>query len=301
MAPVARAWSGRRNDSPIYGKTIGRLGCRCHRDIPVPIPVHGATTAGARSTGSTDCYGSGRRARSKTNRSRFALIGRRQIHGRANDFASGRSASPRRRARLGLLRLPPSPAQSPRNKTRRPPRKSKHSDVVLARNPRHPGRSQVVAPNLYRIRRTSHAARHRNRRSFLPRLENLGKNRCGRVTGTGRNYSLVGEGTATAKRLARCDRPMLPPKSAVSPRLRVSGRSEIFVRQAQRGCWRPMRVPRVSIPGSTPSPLFPTPPHSHVAIRTLASFPLLSSPPHTCHGGFMSRAKTFHESSREAS
>jgi hypothetical protein len=182
MAPVARAWSGRRNDSPIYGKTISRLGCRWHRDIPIPIPVHGATTARSRSTGSTDGYGGGRRAHSKTSRSRFALIGRRQIHGRPNDFASGRSAPSRRRSRTGLLRLSPSPAQSPRNKTRRSPRKSKHADVVPRRNPRHPGRSQVVASNLYKIRRASHAARHRNRRSFLPRLEKLRNSRCRRVT-----------------------------------------------------------------------------------------------------------------------
>jgi len=125
-----------------------------HRDIPIPVPVHGATGRAFLTTAVL-----------------IATVGSavRAAEQAAPDLPYWQAASPwapktsqavlnipRRRARLGVLWLSASPANRPGTKPRGPPREN-HIPMLSCKEPRYPGDLKLLRPSA-QIRRASYPA-----------------------------------------------------------------------------------------------------------------------------------------------
>src|SRR5882672_10412143 len=146
-APGAGAWSWGGDESPIYGEAGGRIGRRGRGDVTLPVSLHGSTTAGSGPARGVD--GHRRGCGASVCGSRFAIVGGRQVHGRANDFPGRGTASTGWRSRLGVFWFSVAPAQPAGNETSGPPREGCNADAVPAGNAGYVRRSPAVASCVY--------------------------------------------------------------------------------------------------------------------------------------------------------
>src|SRR6266404_4342355 len=144
-APGAGAWSWGGDESPIYGEAGGRIGWRGRGDVTLPVSLHGSTTAGSRRARGIDGHCRGCGASGCGGGSRFAVVGGRQVHGRADDFTGRGTASTGWRTRLSVLWFSAAPAQPAGNETSGPPGEGCNANAVPAGNAGYVRRSQTVA------------------------------------------------------------------------------------------------------------------------------------------------------------
>src|SRR6266850_23 len=148
------------DEAPIHGEAGGRIGWRGHRDITLPVSVHGRATPGSGRARRVDGHGRGCGASGCGGSSRLAVVGWRQVHGWTDDFPGCGTASTGGRAGIGVLWLSTAPAQPAGNETSRPPCEGCNTDALPAGNARYACRSHVVTPRVYEAGLASDVARH---------------------------------------------------------------------------------------------------------------------------------------------
>ena len=119
-------------DPPDHRGTDGRGG---NSDLPLQFPLHGARQGSRLPGGLHGDRPLGGRGGAR-GRPRPRAPGRRPLLRRPHDLHGGLGVAPRRRARPGLLRVPPPPARQARHEARGAPRRGHCPDALPQRHPR---------------------------------------------------------------------------------------------------------------------------------------------------------------------
>ena len=153
----ARAWRRRRNDPSVHGGGRGRARGARHRDVALPVPLHGARQQAAGSAEACARRGPRRRGRSRPAVAEAAAHRRRQIVRRTDDLAGAGRGAAAGRARIGVPRLSAASGEAAVAGARQASVRRASADAVPARNARRARRRSISSNRC--ARSSAHARR----------------------------------------------------------------------------------------------------------------------------------------------
>ena len=152
----ARAWRRRRHEPSVHGGGRGRARGAPHRDVALPVPLHGARQQAARSAEARACRGPRRRGRSRPAIAEAAAHRRRQIVRRPDDLAGAGRGAAAGRSRTGVPRLSAASGEAAVAGPRQASVRRASADAVPAR---HARRARACSISSSRCARSSARAR----------------------------------------------------------------------------------------------------------------------------------------------